>query len=62
MGKGDSIIGDLIVFMIQKYGWGVISIGILGYFLIEMSLDVAGDLVSEWLRDKIDVRAGRKPR
>ena len=54
--------GDLIVFLIQKHGMGAIAVGIAGYFLIEMALDVAGDLVSEWLRDKLDVRAGRTPR
>ena len=54
--------GDLLVLIIQQYGgWAVIA-GIIAYFLIEMTLDVAGDLVSEWLRDKLDIRAGRTPR
>jgi len=37
-------------------------VGIVGYFVIEMALDVAGDLLSEAIRDRLDVRAGRKPR
>ena len=54
--------GDLIIFLIQKHGWWAITVGVAGYFLIEMALDVAGDLVSEYLRDYLDKRAGRIPR
>ena len=54
--------GDLIVFIVTKYGWGAITIGIAAYFVIEMTLDVAGDLISEAIRDYLDKRAGRTPR
>ena len=54
--------GDLIVFFITKYGVAAIIIGVIAYFVIEMTLDVAGDLISEAIRDHLDKRAGRTPR
>ena len=54
--------GDLIVFFITQYGWTAVVIGVVAYFVIEMSLDVAGDLISEAIRDYLDKRAGRTPR
>jgi hypothetical protein len=54
--------GDLIVFIVTKYGGWAIVVGVAAYFIIEMALDVAGDLVSEAIRDRMDKRAGRTPR
>ena len=52
----------LIAFLVTKFGWVALVGGFILYLLVEMTLDVAGDLISEWLRDRIDVHAGRKPR
>lgn len=54
--------GDVVVLLIQKYGWAALAVGMFFYFVTEMALDVVGDLVSEAIRDWLDVRAGRKPR
>ena len=54
--------GDLITYFIAQYGWTAIVIGVIAYFVIEMTLDVAGDLISEAIRDYLDKRAGRTPR
>ena len=54
--------GDLIVYLVTEYGWWAIAGGILIYLVVESILDVISGLVGEWVRDKIDVRAGRTPR
>ena len=60
--EGGQPVGDLITYFIAQYGWTAIVIGVAAYFIIEMTLDVAGDLISEAIRDYLDKRAGRTPR
>ena len=52
----------LIAFLVAKFGWVALIVGFVLYLLVEMTLDVAGDLISEAIRDRMDARAGRTPR
>ena len=54
--------GDLIVYLVTQYGWWAITAGVLIYLVVESILDVISGLIGEWIRDRIDIRAGRKPR
>lgn len=52
----------LIAFLVDKFGWVALVGGFILYLLVEMTLDVAGDIISEAIRDGMDKRAGRTPR
>jgi hypothetical protein len=47
------MMGDLIVVMIQQYGWWTIGAGILIYLLVESLLDVISGLIGDWIRAKL---------
>lgn len=52
----------LIAFLVAKFGWVALIGGLVIYLVVESILDVASGLIGEWIRDRIDVHAGRTPR
>ena len=56
------LMDTLIAFLVDKFGWVALVGGFILYLLVEMTLDVAGDIISEAIRDGMDKRAGRTPR
>ena len=43
---------DILVFLIDRYGgWAVIA-GVLAYLAVESILDLARDLLIDWIKDK----------
>lgn len=51
---------DLIIWLIQKHGWGALVLGVLAYLLIEGGLDIVTDLISNYLINKKKKRNKRK--
>ena len=48
--------GDIIVFLLENYGGWIIVAAIVGFLLLEFLLDLAKDLLIDWIKDKREDR------
>lgn len=51
---------NLIVYMIDKFGWGALVIGVGAYLVIESMLDVLSGALGDWIRTQVQKRRERR--